>query len=33
VGHAVDTIGVFADVRLTDTEEEARPHDVHGNPD
>jgi len=33
VGHAFDTAGVFADVRLTDMEPDAQPHDAHGNPD
>jgi len=33
VGHAFDTAGVFAEVRLTDMEQEMQPRDVHGNAD
>jgi hypothetical protein len=33
VGHAFDTAGVFAEVRLADIEHEVQPHDAHGNPD
>jgi hypothetical protein len=33
VGHAFDTVGVFAKLRLAEPEHEAKPHHVHGNPD
>ena len=33
VGHALDTIGVFSDLRLTNTEHETQPRNSLGNPD
>jgi hypothetical protein len=33
VGHVLDRAAVFADLRLTDMEDEVQPHDIHGNPD